>query len=323
MNQDLNNRSITENSKRSLVLFPDDKNTGLVRPFRAVSSQASVSNQARPVTSKQEAVPNYRTVIGASYDDLPSSKTVEDDFEDTTTEQKSEEKKTNYSKQELYDLCVKEVPDYLRNDLCGSLVEAKATKKVEDVPAKNSQLIQTRIQPKPVLEAETIQLEVVTEKSSSQESFLLPANSNNNFLGIPLELPVEVKRKGPHEEVNNNQSTFKVYRNSAEEIEEQPTKNTGQLFPAEDETTAQVPFPGFEESPEINNYPPIIPQPINDYVSTQRSVPTHLPPSNQRNEARQPPGYFSRLIQLFGGAKPSSQNLQQQPQRALRKRINA
>jgi hypothetical protein len=318
----LNNRSATENNKRSLVLFPDDKNTGLVRPFRAVSLQPSASNQARPVTPKQEAVPNYRTVIGASYDDLPSSKTVDDDFEDIVTEQKATDKKTNYTKQELYDLCVKEVPDYLRNDLCGSLVESKQTKKVEDVPAKNSQLIQTRIPPKPVLEAETIQLEVVTEKTSSQESFLLPAGSNVNFLGIPLELPVEVKRKGQHEEVNNNHSTFKVYRTSAEEIgEEQPNKKTDQHL-QEEETTVHVPFPGFEEPPEINNIPSIIPQPINDYVSTQRSVPLQLPPSNQRPEARQPPGYFSRLIQLFGGSKPA-QSLPPQPQRVLRKRINA
>jgi hypothetical protein len=97
--QDQNNRSSSESSKRSLVLFPDDTRSGLVRPFRAVSSQsAHGKNGARPAAEKPAVVPNYRTVIGASYDDVPRSKTVDDDFEDLE-DQKSDSKRTNFSKQ--------------------------------------------------------------------------------------------------------------------------------------------------------------------------------------------------------------------------------
>jgi len=265
-NQALNHRSSAESSRRSLVLFPDDIKAGLVRPFRAVSTKSvgpSNSNQARPGSGKLEVVPNYRTVIGASYDDRPLSKTVDDDFEDLPTEEAEEpstDKKANFTKQELYDLCVKEVPDYLRNDLCGSLLEpvveettatsttsastststaasttttaSTSAKPVVDVAPKNSQLIQSGNNKRPAvirpIEHEAVQLEVVTEKSVRQESYVLPANANNNYLGIPLELPVEVKRKSQQEEPKpkdkESETTFKVYRTSAEIIEE-PTVN--------------------------------------------------------------------------------------------------
>ncbi len=72
-----------------------------VRPFRAASSPSSSGlNQARPVPGKNGVVPNYRTVIGASYDDQPVSKTIEDDFEDIGAVEKSPtNKRTNFTKQ--------------------------------------------------------------------------------------------------------------------------------------------------------------------------------------------------------------------------------
>ncbi len=119
-------------------------------------------------------------------------------------------------------MCIKEVPDYLRNDLCGSVLEPttpettttttttstsaatstlastsaapSTAKQVVDVAPKNSQLIQSNNRPSANLpnKADLVQLEVVTQKSVKQESFVLPADAKNNFLGIPLELPVEV-----------------------------------------------------------------------------------------------------------------------------------
>ena len=346
----------------------------MVRPFRAVSTKSvgpSNSNQARPGPGKQEVVPNYRTVLGASYDDLPISKTVEDDFEDqpaleVEVEESSTEKKANFTKQELYDLCIKEVPDYLRNDLCGSLLEpvteettstststtlastststaaSAAAKPVIDVTPKNAHLIQSGSYKRPVAvrpveaEPEAVQLEVVTEKSVRQESYVLPANANNNYLGIPLELPVEVKRKSQQEEPKpkdkESETTFKVYRTSAEVVEEpkpnqevpvqiqafhpsQPQAQAQAQAQAEEETTVYQPVPGYDEPVERSSLA----------VSSSAA----RPPTQAKPDPRQPPpNYLSRIFSFFGGSKsgPGSNNSgssQALPPRQIRKRVNA
>ena len=346
--QDLSNRSNGENAKRALVLFPDDnKPSGLVRPFRAVSSQPSNQNQAAGVANgaaPKGPVPNYRTVIGASYDDLPAApKTIDDDFEDiedkTTDKKSNDEKKTEdtktgdkkYTKQELFDLCVKEVPDYLRFDLCGSLLESKSTaeRRVDVVPAKNTAhpvQIQppTASNPKPKIEA--VPKQEVTEKPTTQKSIVLPEINNSNFLGIPLELPVEVKRKGQHEvepEVENAPAAaFLVYRTS-----DSPLKAETQ-FSGEEDTTVRFSGTGDSEEGNIDFAPSVQ---VSQPEVPQRPV---VPPSpssprpEARPESRHPPGYLSRLMQFFGGsAKPGpQQQQQQQPQQQrqqLRRRINA
>ena len=330
----MNHRSSAESSRRSLVLFPDDIKPGLVRPFRAVSSQASTANQARPVTGKFETVPNYRTVIGASYDDIPSSKTINDDFEDdvpavdtfgtVVDDDDNDKKPKNFTKQELYNLCVKEVPDYLRNDLCGSLIETSppsttdattsttstsatpttsgtksSAKQTAELEPKNSQLIHGNRKSGSTTARldypDGVQLEVVTEKSVKQETYLLPGSASN-FLGIPLELPVEVKRTSQREEPKlTSESPFKVYRTSAEVADEEdqsskhvPQRQAQVIFQDTEETTVyqqqQQPFPGYDEASDN------IPAAANVVTSSARPI-AGLP----KPDARQPASnYFSR-----------------------------
>jgi hypothetical protein len=181
---------------------------------------------------------------------------------------------------------------------------------------------------------------VVTEKSVRQESYVLPANANNNYLGIPLELPVEVKRKSQQEEPKpkdkESETTFKVYRTSAEVIEE-PTVNqepqvqlvTLQSQPqvqvpaqaqvpvqaqAEEETTVYQPFQGYDEPADRSSLP----------VSSAGP----RPPIQAKPDPRQPSNYLSRIFSFFGGSKSgpgpnAGSSSQALPPRPIRKRVNA
>lgn len=108
-----------------------------------------------------------------------------------------------YSKEELYNLCIKEVPDYLRRDLCGSIKN-----KEEESTNKNIVPIET-IKPAE-FETQDVIVKITTEKTTTQKPIVrstttttkvIPSttekeiSNTNNFLGIPLELPVEVKKK--------------------------------------------------------------------------------------------------------------------------------
>ena len=326
VSQDLNTRSSSENTKRALVLFPDDnKPSGLVRPFRAVSSQPSNKNQAtfkvKPGFAKpQEEQPNYRTVIGASYDDLPASKTVEDDFEDPEEATTESDKKSGYSKQELYDLCIKEVPNYLRNDLCGSLLESQPNRRIDVIPTQTTSQIKTTTSQRstsPVTTTEKIQIVVATEQSSTQ------ASVQNNYLGIPLELPIEIKRKGQQAldvTPTNQSTTYQVYRTSDSPL--RANINHEEVDPV---TSLPVTFES-SETVEPEQYPET--QALRQPVASPPQRPLPQLASNARPEARNPTGYFSRLINFFGGSKPNpnpslQQQQQQQQQRLFRRRINA
>jgi len=130
-----------------------------------------------------EVVPNYKVVIGASYDDFTAAKGhVEEDFDEL------QEDDTNVDKAKLYDLCIKEVPTYLRKELCETLQEK------DNLEAKDSKQIRSN----QTLENEKLEVSVstVTEKSvvvATTESNR--REDNFSYLGIPLELPVEVKKK--------------------------------------------------------------------------------------------------------------------------------
>jgi hypothetical protein len=151
-----------------------------------------------------------------------------------------------------------------------------------------------------------------------QETVVLPANLNNNFLGIPLELPVEVKRKAQADEANKGQpaSTFKVYRNSAEEFDT-PTSRPIQSQPqppAPEEEPTTVQQTSSEDSAERFSYASSAAA-SDDYAALPR--PVARPP---RPDARPPSqNYISRIFQFFGGPKSNPP----QPPRVLRKRINA
>jgi len=80
--------------------------------------------EQQPAASSK--TPNYNVVIGLSYDDAgPKADTKDYDFEDTNDVAEASTEK-EYSKGELYQICIFEVPEYLKTQLCGGILEGRS-----------------------------------------------------------------------------------------------------------------------------------------------------------------------------------------------------
>ncbi len=147
----------------------------------------------------QTVTPNYRVVYGASYNSEPVVKAAEKEESDS---------QPKYTKDELYQLCIKEVPDYLRHELCHHVLEQKpAQARFSDVDVHESLRDQQQVENAP--------------------EHLDPV------IGIPVQLPKQTKKRLPPK-LTVRKSPTRVTRYSGKSQTDVPT-----VAPAPAETEQQ------------------------------------------------------------------------------------
>ncbi|TRY78127.1 hypothetical protein TCAL_15294 [Tigriopus californicus] len=110
---------------------PSSKIKSVRRPIRQNPTQ-------RPIQRDESTSPQYSIVVGANYDDNDFKDNVDDDhisIDDGVEENqkdKQQPQKKGYSPQELYELCIKEVPEYLKEQLCQHVLDKKQTRKIDN-----------------------------------------------------------------------------------------------------------------------------------------------------------------------------------------------
>ncbi len=157
--------------------FPEPL-TSNVRPFslqedvkeaerkdkRKVSSSASSSNGKKP---------NYKVVIG-----------LRDDGQEEVVKKAANSGPERYTKEELYRLCIKEVPEYLKFELCHHVLD--------DVKARARYLAKLKE------EEEEEKRKKLKDPFKRRPSNPKPKKGSfNPFDGIPKELPKETKKRQP------------------------------------------------------------------------------------------------------------------------------
>ena len=145
-----NTPSATGSFKFPTTPEKQERKPSLIRQFRDVSQLNSNSNDipshpdnhheydatsnvvthTRIVETKTESpnAPNYKVVIGLSYDEeeVPSSGKYDYEFEDSNEVVENTPNEKEYSRSELYQICIFEVPDYLKTQLCGGILEGRS-----------------------------------------------------------------------------------------------------------------------------------------------------------------------------------------------------
>ena len=285
------------------------------------SHQSAVfsGNRKPPPDLMDKLEPHYSVIIGLNYDDGTPDvviKDYEDDFQDDDP--------SPYSTEELYELCIKEVPSHLHRELCGYIRDGKPASGIpatKQLPPKQSRLIQDN---NPYAQQGGFQPNSYEVAPSST------SHEHNPFAGIPTELPVQIN-KNPL--VITSNSKVKIYK----PFEDAPRVATTTTSPPTTTTTASRFFTSSitttrpqrpTGSPPASALPPPPPPPP---PSPQRN---HRPlifnkrdPNTGETKLSQPFEYFNRLTQFFNNRIHSSQSSQQQrrrpppPPRLQRQRI--
>ncbi|XP_040569009.1 uncharacterized protein [Lepeophtheirus salmonis] len=173
-------------------LIPSDRpkpsTTTTSRPLKF----PQLSKPKRKVNVKKEndkeASPNL-LVIGFNYDDNPRHGQEFQDFEDEDINEKSP--------QEIYRLCLLEVPEYLRNVLCPPLLEKeKRSRNIQDNESQRS------------------------KKKSP------PAKNTVHYSGFNVQLPSQENQAAPKLSVIRSQSKIKIYKPSDTKVSPDPTNTT-------------------------------------------------------------------------------------------------
>ena len=302
--------------KKTGFLFPGKSTSDPVRrPDREVSNKPSS-------VKVQKVEPNYSTVIGLTYDDDASDvQTSGEEFQDVTADQHDDDEddengnsEYKYNKEELYEICIKEVPKYLHKELCGYINEETAISQA------------TKIQPRPA--------KLLYEVAPA------PALDKDPFAGIPMEIAYEIdKPKDGGPLVISNNPRVKIYK---------PHEKTPEVItakPAPSTTTTTTPIPFVPEDPEIaqpafvphHPVPPPPPpaSPANSIPAPPRKIRKRPLLFNKRNPATgesvlsRPFEYFNRLTQFFnnrvnapGGGHSPTRPRQPPPPRLIRHRTN-
>lgn len=161
--------------------FPED--TGK-RPQREIVQKptqvADFSRKPSGAVKVQRVEPNYKVVIGLTYDDAGPDQVVKDydtDFEEIQTDSKP------FGKQQLYEICIEEVPKHLHRELCGYIRDGKIPPGRE--PAKS-------IQPRP---SKLIQGPEPLSGQFINNGY--EVTNYNPFAGIPTELPKQISKTSP------------------------------------------------------------------------------------------------------------------------------
>ena len=231
---------------------------------------------------KVESNPDYRVVIGLTYEDEGPDQVSRDydDFSDDNSTPKP------FGKKELYEICIAEVPKHLHRELCGYIRDGKipepgkATKSLQPRPSK-------LIQGAPPPSAHVL---------SGQ--FVKTTHKHDPFAGIPTELPKQIISKSPM--VITSNSKVKIYR----PFEESPVTVTPQT---QTTTTPRTPIRRTYPTttpPQIITAPPAphrVPENRRPLLFNKRD------PNTGQTQISKPFEYFNRLTQFFNNRVQNSQ----------------
>ena len=220
---------------------------------------------------KDESNPDYRVVIGLTYDDEGPDQVVRDyesdfsDAEPTTTSKP-------FGKKELYDICIAEVPQHLHRDLCGYIQNGKipeAGKATKTLQPRPSKLIQG-VPPSAVLSGQFVK-----------------TTHHDPFAGIPTELPKQINKKPL---VITSNSKVKIYRPFGEE----PVTVTPQTPPTTPFVAPPAPITTATPTPIITA------PPRSQTVENKRPLLFNKrDPNTGETRISKPFEYFNRLTQFF------------------------
>ncbi len=196
----------TENYKRpgSSFKFPGKSTSDYPRPQREIVNNRQPppglqlqNSQRRPTgaVKVQKVEPNYKVVIGLTYDDAGPDQ-VSNDYDTDFLDQDQEEQQKPFGKKELYEICIEEVPKHLHRELCGYIRDGR-------IPPGRE--ISKNLQPRP---SKLIQGPQVLEGKFVQTNDY-KVKDFNPFAGIPTELPVQIN-KNP--QVITSNSRVNIYK---------------------------------------------------------------------------------------------------------------
>ena len=255
-------------------------------------------NRKPPPELMDKLEPNYSVIIGLNYDDDTPDVVVKDYEEDFQDDQP-------YSTDELYELCIKEVPAHLHRELCGYIRDGKPASGIpvtNQLPPKQSRLIQDQ-----------------PHHLSLQQNSYQEVQAHDPFAGIPTELPVQInKNKNPL--VITSNSKVKIYK----PFEEAPRFSTTTVTSTTTiKTTTDAPKP----QPPILTHTPSPPLPNTPQRNHRPLLFNKRDPNTGETKLSQPFEYFNRLTQFFNNRIQSPQHNSQQrrrpppPPRLQRQRI--
>lgn len=182
----------------------------------------------RPQGIQKPQEPNYKVVIGLTYDDAGPD-LVSQDYESDYSETQTSEQ---FGKDQLYDICIEEVPKHLHRDLCGYIKDGKVPPSRES--GKN-------IQPRP---AKLIQGPKVLPGQFVQNGF--EVRDFNPFAGIPTELPKQISQDEKQPMVITSNSKVKIYKPfedapvTIEPVTQPPTTTVPVTVPTLPSTTSTI-----------------------------------------------------------------------------------
>ena len=222
-------------TSKPIAQFSRGTNVNSFQPKREINSNNQRQTFQRPPFRQQTTTTKVPIVIGIQYDDN-YAKSVADtdhvDYDESTFEESIEPVEENhepvtqdvkvYSKQELYQLCVREVPEYLKVQLCGHVLAKAARRNDEDIPVEN--------------QPQTLQGQFVERPS------------HDLFKGIPTQLPTQSKTRAPARikvvkkkpTVISTRSRVKVYTPGDTTQSQQTTTVTTTIAPKTTTNTART-----------------------------------------------------------------------------------
>ena len=242
---------------------------------------------------KVESNPDYKVVIGLTYDDEGPDQ-VSRDYEDFSDESVTPKP---FGKKELYDLCIAEVPQHLHRELCGFIRDGKIPE-----AGKATKTLQPR--PSKLIQGPSPSAHVLTGQ------FVKTTHNNDPFAGIPTELPKQIS-KNPL--IITSNSKVKIYR----PFEESPVT----VLPETTPPTRPAPrvTPKTRTTYSTTSIPPIITAPPLSVENRNNNRPllfNKRDPNTGETRISKPFEYFSRLTQFFNNrvnqpsaSAPSSGNV--------------
>jgi hypothetical protein len=157
-------------------------------------------NRKPPPDLMDKLEPHYSVIIGLNYDDDTPDVVIKD-YEDDFFQ---EDDPSPYSTEELYELCIKEVPSHLHRELCGYIRDGKPASGIpatKQLPPKQSRLIQDNNPYAQIQGFQPNSYEIAPSTHNDHE--------HNPFAGIPTELPIQIN-KNPL--VITGNSKVKIYK---------------------------------------------------------------------------------------------------------------
>ena len=271
------------------------------------SHQSAVfsGNRKPPPDLMDKLEPHYSVIIGLNYDDGTPDvviKDYEDDFQDDDP--------SPYSTEELYELCIKEVPSHLHRELCGYIRDGKPASGIpatKQLPPKQSRLIQDN---NPYAQQGGFQPNSYEVAPSSS------THEHNPFAGIPTELPVQIRQNSNQPLVITGNSRVKVYKPYEESPLTVTTSSSSTTRPTT--TTTTTIRTTTTTASRLEN------RPRRPLVFNKRD------PNTGESRLSQPFEYFNRLTQFFSNrvrTPPGGQQNQRQrypgppPPRLQRQRL--